>query len=138
MMMLQDDQLPQIPVDLRALQRRALQYSRRCATWLQERAHEPTNAVNHPLVVVQRLSPIVPMEIEHAVAGWLAPLDDGRELTNDPEDAAAIALTAIEHSREAWLALLRSQTIRAMAAEPFITDLVWLKHEVERTFPNRR
>jgi hypothetical protein len=90
------------------------------------------------VVVVRRLSPIVPTEIERAVAGWIAPADEGRELAADPEDAARMALVAIEHSRKAWLALLRNQEIRAIAAEPFITDLVWLKHEVERTFPASR
>ena len=131
-----DDNAPRIPVDLRALQRRAQQYSRRCDRWLTERDTAPAKAVQHPMVVVKRLSLIVPTEIDHAVAGWLLPSDEEHDLLIDPEDAASIALVAIEHSRNAWLALLRCQEIRAIAAEPFITDLVWLKHEVQRVFPN--
>jgi hypothetical protein len=133
-----DDSPLQIPIDLRALQRRAHQYARRCEAWLTERADARADVVHHSVVVVGRLSLIVPTEINHAVAGWLRPDDAPRELVVDPEDAAAMALVAIEHSRSAWMALLRCQEIRAIAAEPFITDLVWLKHEMLRVFPNVR
>jgi hypothetical protein len=144
-----DDCPPAIPIDLRALQRRAQQYLRRCEKWLatqgsglRAQASGPrgdgTDDGLQPMTIVSRLSLIVPTEIDRALAAWFAPPDESHELIVDPEDAAAIALVAIEHSRGAWLALVKSQQIRAVAAEPFITDLVWLRHEVERTFPNRR
>jgi hypothetical protein len=130
----QDEPL-QIPVDLRALERRAQQYSRRCARWLDGRTSE-SNAVD-PIVIVRRFAAIVPAEIERALAAWLSTGDE-TELAADPEHSARIALVAIEHSRSAWLALVKDQHIRGLAAQPFISDLVWLKHEVERTFPRTR
>ena len=125
---------PQIPVDLRALDRRAKLYSRRCDTWLTGRPIESAASLDDPVVIVRRLSQIVPAEITRALAAWLSTADEC-ELPADPEHAAEIALMAIEHSRHAWLALVRAQHIGGIAAQPFIADLVWLKHEVERVFP---
>ena len=125
---------PQIPIDLRALERRAKQYSRRCDTWLTGRPFESTASLEDPMVIVRRLSQIVPAEIVRALAAWLSTADDG-DLPADPEHAAELALMAIERSRHAWLALVRTQHIGGTAAQPFIADLVWLKHEVERVFP---
>ena len=130
----EDELLPRMPIDLRALQRRAQQYSRRCERWLAD-CGDSADA-GHSIMAVRTLSQIVPAEIERALAGWLATPGETRELAADPEGAAAIALAAIEISRDAWFALLRKQRIRALAAEPFITDLVWLRHEVERVFPD--
>jgi hypothetical protein len=129
------DEPPQIPIDLRALERRAQQYSRRCATWLDGRAGDST--AGDPIVIVRRFAQIVPAEIERALAAWRSTGDE-KELLVDPEHSAQIALVAIEHSRSAWLALVKTQRIRGLAAQPFISDLVWLKHEVERTFPSTR
>ena len=138
-----DDHPPQIPIDLRALQRRAQQYSRRCEAWMAGQAspHSPHHAADedvHPVAIVSRLSVIVPTEIDRALAGWLLPENETRDLIADPGHAAALALTAIEHSRGAWLSLVKHQHIRALTAQPFIADLVWLKHEVERAFPPGR
>jgi hypothetical protein len=126
---------PQMPIDLRALARRAQQYSRRCDRWMDGLTTRHAGGIDDPLVIVCRLAQVVPAEIQHALAGWLSADDETRELMVDPEQSAAIALVAIEHSRHAWLALIRNQHIRGIAAQPFISDLIWLKHEVERAFP---
>jgi hypothetical protein len=126
---------PQIPIDLRALERRAKQYSRRCDTWLDARTGDGSHAIDHPIIIVRRLSAIVPAEIQRALAAWLSPDDEARELTADPAHAAEIAILAIELSRHAWLALVKEQQVGGVAAQPFVADLIWLKHEVERVFP---
>lgn len=132
-----EDEAVRMPIDVRALDRRAQRYSRRCERWLGERdKRDVLGDATQPLVIVSRLSQILPAEVRGAIEAWLR--DDGGELGADPEDAAAIALVAIEKSRDAWLALVRTRQIRALLAEPFVTDLVWLKHEIERAFPATR
>jgi len=105
-------------IDRRALASRALSYSERCEQWLEGWKDENPTDVADPLTVVRRFAPFIPLQIR-----------DGN---------AEVAMLAIEHSRLAWLALVKHKAIRPPLAEPFVSDLVWLKHEVERVFPHAR
>ena len=127
----------QLPIDLAALARRTRAYVARCECWVEQRRDAREVLDDGQFVaIVKRLSPIVGAEILTALDGWLHVGDDRSELAVDPDAAATLALTAIEHSRQAWLALVRTRQVGAAAAAPFVTDLVWLKHEVERAFPS--
>jgi hypothetical protein len=107
-----------VNIDRRALASRALSYSERCEQWLEgSKDEDPVDAAD-PLTVVRRFAPFIPLQIR-----------DGN---------AEVAMLAIEHSRMAWLALVKHKAIRPLLAEPFVSDLVWLKHEVERVFPHAR
>ena len=131
----------QMLIDHRALERRARRYSYRCAQWLdRSSSHERPHAGerDHPVAIVDRLSDLVATEIVRALA---ESSDTGpeRHLTHaDAYASATIALIAIEQSRQAWLSLVREQQVLATAAQPFVSDLVWLKYEVERAFPGIR
>jgi hypothetical protein len=108
---------PPANIDRRFLASRAHRYSVRCERWLESAGDTDTDPIDaaDPLTVVRRFSPFILLQI--------------REGNRD------VALTAIEHSRVAWLALVKQKAIRPHLAEPFVTDLVWLKHEVARVLP---
>ena len=103
-------------IDRRALASRARTYSQRCERWLEHHKDQDPVDSTDPLTVVRRFSPFIPLQIR--------------------EGNAEVALLAIERSRMAWLALVKHKAIRPHLAEPFVSDLVWLKHEVERIFPH--
>jgi hypothetical protein len=105
-----------VETDRCALARRALTYSQRCERWLEHRKEPDPADILSPLAVVRRFAPFIPLQIR-----------DGN---------AEVALLAIERSRTAWLELVKHKAIRPPLAEPFVTDLVWLKHEVGRVFPH--
>ena len=133
-----DDQRPQLPIDVITVVTRSRAYLLRCDRLLSQHDEErATNGGGQALGTITRLGPVVTAEVLGALEGWLTTSEQRVELAIDPVAAAARALSAIEQSREAWLALVRTHQVGAMAAAPFVTDLVWLKHEVERAFSQR-
>lgn len=135
-MQLLDETRFQFPIDVGAIVRRSHAYVDRCEQCLALRPDiHAVASGDHPLAIVSRLSAVVTDEIIRAFAGWLSDGHEREELATDPEGAAALALNAIEHSRQAWLALVHTQQVRAISAAPLVTDLVWLKHEIARAFP---
>jgi hypothetical protein len=131
----------QMSVEQRALERRAQRYASRCLQWRERRAaHEPQadRERHRPAAVVSRLCELVAAEIACALSESSDSGPEQRIAHADAYASAAIALIAIEQSRQAWLALVRDQDVRSIAAQPFVSDLVWLKHEVERAFPGIR
>jgi hypothetical protein len=131
----------QMLIDHRALERRAQRYSSRCAQWRDRRASQERplpGERDHPAAIVGRLSDLVCAEIARALAESRDTGPEQQLAHADSYGSAAIALIAIEQSRLAWLALVHEQDVLATAAQPFVSDLVWLKHEVERTFPGVR
>jgi hypothetical protein len=113
-----DDQNVLADIDRRALAGRARAYEHRCERWLEHWKGPHSADAEDPLTAVRRFAPLIALEIH----------DRNAELT----------LLAIERSRIAWLALVRYKAIRPHLAEPFVSDLVWLKHEIERVFPQAR
>lgn len=133
-----DDEQLQLPIDVVTVVRRSRAYLLRCDRLLsQHGGARATTCGGQALGTISRLGPVLTAEVLGALEGWLTGSEQRVELAIDPVAAAARALSAIEQSREAWLALVRMQQVGAMAAAPFVTDLVWLKHEVERAFPER-
>jgi hypothetical protein len=107
------------PIDIEALTRRCRMYAARC----------------DGLTDVAPLSASLSAQVLCALDGWLS-ANAGDELSSDPEHAAADALRTIERSRQAWLAMVKSREVRAISAASSVADLVWLKYEIGRAFPN--
>ena len=56
----------------------------------------------------------------------------------DANGSAKAALVALERSHSAWLALTAATLVPPAAAEALLSDLVWLRLEIERVFPHAR
>jgi hypothetical protein len=56
----------------------------------------------------------------------------------DANGSAKAALVALERSHGAWLALSAAKLVPRASAEALISDLVWLRLEIERIFPHAR
>lgn len=54
----------------------------------------------------------------------------------DADGSAKAALVALERSHAAWLALIAAKLVSAVGGEALVSDLVWLRVEIERIFPN--
>lgn len=131
----------QMLIDRRALEGRAQRYSSRCAQWLDrvtDRERSIARERDDPTAVVARLSGLVAAEVAQALTEWADTGPEQQTAHADAYGSAAIALIAIEQSRHAWLALVRDRDVRATVAQPFVSDLVWLKHEIEQAFPGIR
>jgi hypothetical protein len=126
---------PQFPVDLFAVAERSHAYAARCTLWLAQPGNTVNDADSDPLIVGELVA-IVAANARHAIGPWVSPDGAIVELTIDPGAAAASALAAIDRSRVAWLAMVRTRRISALSAAPFVIDLVWLKHEIARAFPD--
>jgi len=90
---------------------RAGSYQQRCRDWLVDSHGAPAESSNSR-ESIERLSRVIGSSI-----------NDRRSL---------LALDAIEQSRVAWLLLVKSSAVGPLLAAPFVSDLVWLKHEVQR------
>ena len=109
----------EFPIDVEALAERSRAYAARC----------------DGLRIVGPLSASLSAQILCALEGWRSS-EACHDLSSDPERAATHALGAIERSRQAWLALVRTREVGALYAADFVADLVWLKYELARAFPN--
>jgi hypothetical protein len=111
-----DDPTALEDLDRRALAGRALAYAQRCERWLEHRNDGDVVDAADPLTIVRRFAPFIALQIR--------------------DRNAEVALLAIERSRTAWLELVKQKAIRLPLAASFVSDLVWLKHEVVRVFPH--
>jgi hypothetical protein len=56
----------------------------------------------------------------------------------DANGSAKAALVALERSHGAWLALSAAKLVPRATAEALLSDVVWLRLEIERVFPHAR
>jgi hypothetical protein len=56
----------------------------------------------------------------------------------DANGSAKAALVALERSHSAWLVLSTAKLVPSATAEALLSDLVWLRLEIERVFPQAR
>lgn len=118
-------------IDDRTLQARAARYALRCERWIDRLPPcHVRSSRDAPMIV--HLALVMREEVHEAVADTAGP---ARAANGDAYTSAAVALIAIDQSRRTWLRLVRGRHVRAVAAEPFVSDLVWLKHELRRAFP---
>jgi hypothetical protein len=118
---------------------RALAYFDRVFAWL--RTHDAFAAATDPedpRAVVSWFYSMIYVKVRRALHG-LADDDPGeRDRPADHDGSAKVALLAVERSQAAWLQIIERGLAPCTEADPFVRQLLWLRHEIERIFPNAR
>jgi LmbE family N-acetylglucosaminyl deacetylase len=107
--------------------------------WL--RSHESFAAVSDPAdprAVVRWYYTMIYVKIRRALRGLADDSFAGRDWPADHDGSAKVALLAVERSQAAWLQIIEQGMAAWKEAEPFIRQLLWLRDEIERVFPNPR
>ena len=137
-----DRQLPpprRFPIEHEGLCEHASAYVDWVFAWL--RSHESFAAVtdpDDPRAVVRWYYTMIYVKIRRALRGLADDSVDGRDWPADHDGSAKVALLAVERSQAAWLQIIEQGMATWREAEPFIRQLLWLRDEIERVFPNAR
>jgi hypothetical protein len=108
-------------------------------TWL--RTHDAFAAVSEPddpRAVVKWFYSMIYVKVRRALHGLAEDHPAGRDWPADHDGSAKVALLAVERSQAAWLQIIERGHATWKEAEPFIRQLLWLRDEIERVFPNAR
>ena len=107
--------------------------------WL--RRHDAFAAVTDPedpRAVVSWFYSMIYVKVRRALHGLAEGDPGGRDWTADYHGSAKVALLAVERSQAAWLQIIERGLVPWTDAEPFLRQLLWLRDEIERIFPNAR
>lgn len=130
---------PKIPVDHEALCEHARAYFDWVYAWL--RTHDAFAEVSDPgdpCAVVSWFYSMIYVKVRRAVCGLAEDGPAGRDWPADHDGSAKVALLAVERSQAAWLQIIERGLAKWDEVEPFIRQLLWLRDEIERVFPNAR
>jgi hypothetical protein len=108
-------------------------------TWL--RTHDVFAEVSEPddpRAVVKWFYSMIYVKVRRALHGLAEDDPAGRDWPADHDGSAKVALLAVERSQAAWLHIIERGLAKWDEAEPFIRQLLWLREEIERVFPNAR
>jgi hypothetical protein len=78
------------------------------------------------------------VKVRRALRGLADRSFEERDWPADHDGSAKVALLAVERSQAAWLQIIEQGMATWQEAEPFIRQLLWLRDEIERVFPNAR
>ena len=107
--------------------------------WL--RSHEgfaKASDPEDPRAVVTWFYSLIYVKIRRAVRGLAGADAGGRDWPADHDGSAKVALLGVERSQDAWLQIIERGHATWSDAEPFIRQLLWMRDEIERIFPNAR
>ena len=107
--------------------------------WL--RTHDTFAAVTDPedpRAVVSWFYSMIYVKVRRALHGLAEDDPDERDGPADHDGSAKVALLAVERSQAAWLQIIERGLAPWTEAEPFVRQLLWLRDEIERIFPNAR
>lgn len=95
-------------------------------------------AAHDPSAVIGWFHILISVKVARALRGLAD--DDPAERTwrADHEGSAKVALLGTERSHEAWLQLAADQVVSWADAQDFVRELVWIRDEIDRIFPNAR
>jgi hypothetical protein len=105
------------------------------------RTHEAfANATDpaDPRAVVSWFHSLIYVKIRRALRGLAEDDPAERDWPADHDGSAKVALLGVERSQEAWLQIVERGHVTWNEAEPFIRQLLWIRDEIERIFPNAR
>ena len=128
-----------MPADHESLCEHARAYFDWAFAWL--RTHDAFAQVSDPddpRAVVSWFYSMIYVKVRRAVRGLA---EDDPALRGGPADhdgSAKVALLAVERSQAAWLQIVERRLATWTEAEPFVRQLLWLRDEIERIFPNAR
>jgi hypothetical protein len=130
---------PKMPPGHETLCEHARAYFDWVYAWL--RTHDAFAEVRDPedpRAVVSWFYSMIYVKVRRALRG-LAEDDPGeRDWPADHDGSAKVALLAVERSHAAWLQIIEHGIATWNEAEPFIRQLLWLRDEIERVFPDAR
>lgn len=121
------------------LDARAKSYALSVHAWL--RTHDEaarSSDPRDPRAVIGWFHMLISVKVARALRGLAD--DDPAERTwrADHEGSAKVALLGTERSHEAWLQLAADQVVSWADAQDFVRELVWIRDEIDRIFPNAR
>ncbi len=128
-----------IPLEHQALCEHALAYVDWVFAW--RRTHEAFATVadpGDPRAVVSWFYSLIYVKIRRALRGLAEDDPTERDWPADHDGSAKVALLGVERSQEAWLHIVERGHATWIEAEPFIRQLLWIRDEIERLFPNAR
>ena len=91
-----------------------------------------------PRAVVSWFHSLIYVKIRRALRGLAEDDPAERDWPADHDGSAKVALLGVERSQEAWLQIVERRHATWNEAEPFIRQLLWIRDEIERIFPNAR
>jgi hypothetical protein len=91
-----------------------------------------------PRAVVAWFYSMIYVKVRRAVQGLAEDDPAERDWPADYDGSAKVALLAVERSQAAWLQIVEHGFATWKEAEPFVRQLLWLRDEIERIFPNAR
>ena len=91
-----------------------------------------------PRAAISWYHAMIHIKILRALRGLAEDDPSARDWPADCDGSAKVALLAIERSHEAWLQLIMRGMVMWLDGEPFVKQLLWLRDEIERVFPNAR
>jgi hypothetical protein len=125
---------PTVRPEHREIEHRAEAYSEWVRGWLRARNHNADRDPTDPVNVIAWFASLNASKIHRALVG-LAEDDGDREFPPDHEGSAKVAIIGIERSQTAWLQLVSKGRVTAAAATPCITELDWLREQLDAVFP---
>ena len=128
-----------IPLEHEALCEHAIAYVDGVFAW--RRTHEAFATVTDPAdprAVVSWFYSLIYVKIRRALRGLAEDDPAERDWPADHDGSAKVALLGVERSQEAWLQIVERGYATWNEAEPFIRQLLWIRDEIERIFPNAR
>ena len=128
-----------IPADHESLCEHARAYFDWAFAWL--RTHDVFAEVSDPddpRAVVSWFYSMIYVKVRRAVRSLAEDDPTVRDWPADHEGSAKVALLAVERSQAAWLQIVERGLATWTEAEPFVRQLLWLRDEIERIFPNAR
>jgi hypothetical protein len=128
-----------IPADHESLCEHARAYFDWAFAWLRtHHAFAEVTDPEDPRAVVSWFYSMIYVKVRRAVRGLAEDDPAGRDWPADHDGSAKVALLAVERSQAAWLQIVERGLATWTEVEPFIRQLLWLREEIERIFPNAR
>jgi hypothetical protein len=108
-------------------------------TWLRTHAaFAEVRDPEDPRAVVSWFYSMIYVKIRRALRSLAEDNPAGRDWPADHDGSAKVALLAVERSHAAWLQITARGIATWNETEPFVRQLLWLRDEIERVFPNAR
>jgi hypothetical protein len=128
-----------IPLEHEALRERAKTYVDSVFAWRRAReAFATATDPDDPRAVVSWFNSMIYVKVRRALRGLATDNPGERDWPADGDGSAKVALLGVERSLEAWLQIIERGYATWTEAEAFIRQLLRLREEIERVFPNAR
>ena len=127
-------------VDNHPLTRYGKKYANAASDWFREldMTIEVSDSLEDAREVIQWYQYQIAVKTMRALSGQREELDEDPEMPKDSNGSAKVALIGIDRSIAAWRLMQLSLPERAETIVPLILQLEWLRHRLEKGFPDAR